>query len=197
MLEAYIRPAYQKVLVNPCAEVIFQNFPRLSANSISLFAGVFGIICAIAISQNYVYTALICMAISGYLDTLDGTVARMHNSNLPHGAVLDIITDRVVEFAIIAGLFAVDPTIRGGICIFMLGSILLCITSFLMVGMFTENTSQKGFHYSVGLMERAEAFIFFALMILFPNYFNYLGYVFIVLVLYTTVLRLYEFMSQP
>lgn len=46
------------------------------------------------------------------------------------GTILDIIFDRIVEFAIIFGLFTVDPVHRAGIALFMLGSILICVTSF-------------------------------------------------------------------
>ena len=38
------------------------------------------------------------------------------------------------------------------------------------------NNTIKGFYYNTALVERFEAFIFFALMILFPHYFNLLCY---------------------
>lgn len=71
------------------------------------------------------------------------------------------MVDRVVEFVVVLALWFVAPQQRGLWCLLMLGSMLLCITSFLVVGIFSENQSQKSFHYSSGLMERAEAFSFF------------------------------------
>lgn len=62
----------------------------------------------------------------------------------------------------------IAPQERGLWCMLTLGSMLLCITSFLVVGIFTENQSQKSFHYSPGLMKRAEAFSFFIAMMIWP-----------------------------
>ena len=74
---------------------------------------------------------------------------------------LDISSDRLVEFAIVFGLLIIDPSTRAIPAALMLGSILVCVTTFLIVGMFTDNHTQKSFFYDVGLMERAEAFFVF------------------------------------
>ena len=73
----------------------------------------------------------------------------------------------------------------------MLGSMLICITSFLVIGIFTKNNGEKGFYYSQGLMERAEAFIFFMLMIIFPAAFRILAIVFTFLLLVTAAWRIW------
>ncbi|NCT57292.1 MAG: hypothetical protein GW760_06250 [Legionella sp.] len=78
--------------------------------------------------------------------------------------MLDITTDRFVEFVVLLALWSVSPQERGFCAILMLGSILLCITSFLIVGIFTANDSDKGFRYSPGIMERAEAFSFLVIL---------------------------------
>ena len=75
----------------------------------------------------------------------------------------------------------------------MLGSILLCITSFLVVGIFTPNHSSKSFHYSPGLIERAEAFLFFIVMIFVPYYFTFFAFLFATLVALTALIRLWQF----
>ena len=67
---------------------------------------------------------------------------------------------------------------------------LLCITSFLVVGIFVEQNSNKSFFYHEGLMERAEAFIFFILMMLIPQWFAFLAVVYTILVLLTAFLHL-------
>lgn len=101
--------------------------------------------------------------------------------------------DRIVEFSAVLALYLFDPQHRATLTILMLGSILLCITSFLVVGIFSNNTSQKSFYYSPGIMERAEAFLFFIVMTLFPDYFNFLAAVFCFLVCLTALIRLFEF----
>lgn len=190
MLEQSLRPLYQTLLVDPVATAIYQKINPLY---ITLVSGVIGMLIIPAIYYQHIALALLCLIVSGYLDTLDGTVARQAQLTSPFGTVMDIITDRIVEFSAIFGLWLVDPLHRSLLSLLMLGSILICITSFLVVGIFTPNNTEKGFHYSPGLMERAEAFIFFALMLLLPSFFISLASVFVILVSYTTIKRLYEF----
>jgi phosphatidylglycerophosphate synthase len=137
--------------------------------------------------------ALVALGISGYLDTLDGSLARHLQSTSDKGAACDIVSDRVVEFSIIFGLYLQDPIPRASLCLLMLGSVLFCISSFLVVGIFSANDSHKSFHYSPGIMERTEAFIFFAAFILFPQAFTVLASFFSLLVALTGLLRMLEF----
>ena len=57
----------------------------------------------------------------------------------------------------------------------------------------SPNQTEKSFNYSEGIMERPEAFIFFALMILFPNWFPVLASLFSALVFLTAMIRVLEF----
>jgi phosphatidylglycerophosphate synthase len=145
---------------------------------------------------NLRITAFIFLLLSGFLDTLDGSLARARGKSSPKGAAFDIISDRIVEVAIVLGLYMVDPTERALPSLLMLGSILICVTSFLIVGVFTENSSSKSFHYSPGLIERAEAFVFFGAMILIPSAFVMLAYLFSALVLLTALIRTVQFCSR-
>ena len=190
MLESYFRIYYQKWLGDNSA-IIISKFA--SPNLITICGALFGILAAFLIGFNHPYWASIILITSGYFDSLDGTIARLTARTTPFGSALDIICDRLVEFAIIFGLYSVNPSARATTAIWMLGSILICICSFLIVGIFTQNTTEKSFHYSPGIMERFEAFLFFFAMILLPNYFTYLGYTFTLLVSFTAVLRMREF----
>lgn len=192
MLEQYCRQKYQYWLVDRVAKVIGRY---LSPVSITFIAGLAGLASVIFLINDFRLIAILLLLASGYADSLDGTVARLYGSSSSIGAVLDIMNDRLVEFAIILGLFLVEPSHRGLMSVLMLGSVMLCVTSFLVVGIFTSNESEKGFHYSPGLMERAEAFFFFILMILFPNYFTALSAVFSALVLLTASIRVIEFVA--
>jgi phosphatidylglycerophosphate synthase len=130
------------------------------------------------------------------LRALAGALARALDQTSELGTVLDIVGDRIVEFLVFVGLWAYAPLMRGGYVLFMLGASYICVTSFLVVSMFSENKSHKTFHYSPGLIERAEAFIFFFLMILFPSFFGLLAFAFGALVFYTAVVRVYGFYTQ-
>lgn len=192
MLEEKFRFLPQKIFIDPTSAIMLRMCRFINPNIITLLAGVSGCLVAFCLVFKAKWLALVCLWLSGYFDMLDGTIARKQNISSDIGAVYDIIVDRVVEFAVILGLFLAWPA-REFYIILMLGSILLCVTSFLVVGIMTENNSEKGFYYSRGLMERAEAFIFFSIMILLPEYFVISSLVFTLLVLYTAIVRVLEF----
>jgi len=192
MIETYLRPTYQQFLVDPLAAKIKRT---CSANTITLLACLTGLLILPALVTQHSYVAIILLLCSGYLDTLDGTLAREQGNSSDFGSMLDIVCDRFVEFVVILGLYAIDPVHRGGLCLLMLGSVLICVTTFLVVGIFANNTSEKGFHYSPGLMERTEAFAFFIAMIALPNHFQSLALCFSFLVFLTAAVRIFEFHS--
>ncbi len=192
MLEENLRHHYQKWFVDPVAKAI-QHY--INPLHITILSGLLGLLVIPTLYYSKIALALLLLVSSGYLDTLDGTVARQTKASSAFGSAMDIVTDRLVEISVVIGLWLVDPTHRAFLSLLMLASMLLCITSFLVVGIFTSNDSHKGFHYSPGIMERAEAFIFFILMMLLPMYFVPLSILFIILVMLTTVIRLIEFRS--
>ena len=158
MIETHLRNTYQKICIDPLLRV--RSFQKVSPIVMTVVGGIVGVGVLPALALSLPFLALVFLVFSGYLDTLDGSLARHQQKTTPHGAALDIVSDRAVEFAIILGLYCMDPVSRGLPAILMLGSVLICVTSFLIVGMFTENSSEKSFHYSPGLVERAEAFLF-------------------------------------
>lgn len=192
MLEKHLRSYYQFIFADPIAKKI-RDWSSLSPSHITIIGCLIGILSGVAIGFGSLWIALSSLFLSGYLDTLDGTLARLKNQSSPVGGALDIVSDRVVEFSIIFGLYALHAETRAIFSLFMLGSILICVTSFLVVGIFSENTSQKSFYYSQGLIERGEAFLFFTLMIILPNSFPLLAIIFSLLVTLTAMLHLYQF----
>jgi archaetidylinositol phosphate synthase len=189
MLEACTRKLYQRFLVDPLVRRIGD---KLSPITVTLFSAVLGVLFIPALVLGRPMIALMLLLASGYCDTLDGSLARHQNTCSPFGSMLDIMSDRLVEFSVIFAFYLLSPIANGLACMLMLGSVLLCITSFLVTGIFSANDSHKSFHYSAGIMERAEAFAFFIVMIVMPNAFSVLGYVFSVLVLLTALWRLWE-----
>lgn len=190
MIETYIRPFYQRILVDPVARALGK---KISPSQVTMLAGIAGLLVLPSLYFEAHLAAIALLLLSGYLDTLDGSLARLTKHCSNWGSVLDITTDRLVEFTVIFALWVIAPDNRSVWVILMLGSILLCITSFLVVGVFTANDSVKGFHYSPGIMERAEAFLFFIAMILWPAWFAILAFLFSVLVLATAIIRLKQF----
>lgn len=191
MIETNLRKHYQKCCIEPLLRL--QLIRKFHPHFLTALACLSGICVLFSLAFGYPLTAFFCLALSGFLDTLDGSLARHTGIPSEQGAAFDIVADRIVEFAVILGLFFLEPQARALPALLMVGSTLICITSFLVVGIFTQNTSEKSFHYSPGLMERAEAFLFFALMILFPAFFFYLSYLFSALVFLTAAIRMFQF----
>lgn len=193
MIENYLRQPYQRFLVNPIANSIGERF---KPNHMTLLAAALGLLVLPALLLNHDGLAIVLILLSGYCDTLDGTLARIHHQSSDWGSTLDILSDRLVEFVIVLALWSVAPQQRSLWIILMLGSMLLCISSFLLLGIFSINRSEKSFHYSPGLMERAEAFLFFIAMIIWPKAFTALAILFTFLVSLTAAIRLRQFYQQ-
>ncbi|MGE3319505.1 MAG: CDP-alcohol phosphatidyltransferase family protein [Candidatus Berkiella sp.] len=192
MIENYVRPLFQKICVDPVARRCGRY---ATPNVITFLSFLTGVAILPSLLFDIIPIACLLLGISGYLDTLDGTVARFRQETSDIGTILDILSDRFVEAAIIIGLYAIDPSNRGLMALCMLSSVLICVTSFLVVGIFTPNHSNKGFYYSPGLIERAEAFIFFGVMFCLPNYFTELSILFSILVVLTAIIRVYQYMK--
>jgi archaetidylinositol phosphate synthase len=190
MIEGRYRDIYQRLFITP----ILPKLARISTPiQLTILSGFLGLLVIPSLISGAVFLAIFFLLLSGFCDTLDGSLARFQHASTPLGCVLDIIMDRVVELSVVFALFLVQPEVRGLGCILILMSMLLCITSFLVVGLFQPNTSTKSFHYSPGLMERAEAFIFFIVMMYYPAYFEGLSIIFSGLMLWTAVQRLIQF----
>lgn len=190
-IDTYYSKAYQRLFVDPILPYL-----RIAPNYLTAAALMIGIATLPLLAYGHLYFAAICLLFSGYLDTLDGSLARFRHLSSPVGSVYDIISDRIVEFSVIMGLYFYAPEERSLLSLLMLGSILVCVTSFLVVGQFKENQTEKSFYYSPGLMERAEAFIFFLLMILLPSLFSWLAALFTLFVAVTALTRVVEFSNN-
>ena len=188
MIEQKLRPFVQNVLVDRLAVFLAD---KCKPNTITVLSFVVGLLSAICVFVNP-YVSVVLLLLSGYFDVLDGSLARLKGSSSNIGTMLDILSDRFVESFIIVAIFAYQPQLAW-IGLLMMSSILVCISSFLLVGIFTHNDTHKSFYYSAGLIERAETFLFFIAMIIFPSLVFYLGLIYTALVLWTTGYRCYEF----
>lgn len=194
MIDTYLRSSYQKILIHSFIKKIENS--SIKPMHLTLCALIFGIFASISILFQYSFFAVCLLLLSGFFDTLDGSLARLKKQTSAKGAVWDIVSDRIVEFCVVFALFLLAPQTRAIISMTILGSILICITTFLIVGVFTENQSEKSFYYSPGIIERTEAFIFFTLMIIFPDSFQLIGIVFSTLVFLTAAVRVWQFSEQ-
>jgi phosphatidylglycerophosphate synthase len=163
---------------------------NITANQVTSIALIFGIASGILIYLDFPYIAIALLWFSGYLDAVDGTIAR-HSGSTPFGTVMDITFDRIVEISLILGLALKNPNINF-LFLCLACSIIISMTIFLVTGSLTTKKSEKSFYYQPGLAERTEGFIMFSLMILFQTYLNYLTLIFIFIVLFTATQRFLE-----
>ncbi|MCH9613133.1 MAG: Inner membrane protein YnjF [Chlamydiia bacterium] len=198
MLDALLQHTYEKHFISPAIKAT--GIKKVHPNLLTLAAAIIGILVWPLLAYDHRWIALGFVIGSGVLDTLDGAVSRASHRSSATGAALDLFSDRIVEFSIIMGLYMYEPS-RAFITLMMLGSVLICITSFLIASQFSEAQSTKGkvkksFTYSPGLIERSEAFILFSLMIGLPSLFTIFGWIFTGLVFTTAFIRMYQFAWQ-
>ncbi len=162
---------------------------RFTPNTVTLLAFLFGLGAGVLLYFRLSVPAVIVLWFSGFLDAVDGTMARLSGKSSLFGAVLDITGDRVVELSFVWALALRHPD-----CLLpllgLVSCILLSMTVFLTTGMLAQNHSQKSFYYPAGLMERTEGFVLFSLMALFQAYLTSITWVFAGLILFTAIQRL-------
>ncbi|MFV0504821.1 MAG: CDP-alcohol phosphatidyltransferase family protein [Lachnospirales bacterium] len=178
----YIQPIFNKT-----ADKFIKH--NITATQVTFLALLLGILSVISLYLGEKVVAIILLWVSGYLDALDGTIARKSNCKSKLGCFLDIIFDRVVEILIIFVLCINNADLAMD-CVFLLGSIIMSMCVFLTSGNLIEKDSKKSFYYQAGLAERTEGFIMLTLAMasnssIFINLFT-------IIVLITAVQRFVE-----
>jgi archaetidylinositol phosphate synthase len=191
MIDSNHRSLFQKRFVDPVVKIA--PLYNCSPFTITLLGLISGLCIPFFLFFKASILSFCFLLFSGYCDILDGSIARRDEKVSDVGALFDILSDRVVESAVLLGLFLYSPETRALYTILMMGASYLCVTSFLVVGIFTKNSTQKSFYYSPGLIERSEAFIMYAVMILLPFSFFYVALLYTFLVTYTAVKRAWDF----
>jgi phosphatidylglycerophosphate synthase len=161
---------------------------HISPKTITILAFLTGAACGIAIAMKAFFVAFLLLWVSGYLDTMDGTVARKIKKATSSGMYMDLTLDRMVEACIILG-FAIAYPEHYIACMFFLISALFNFTTFMITGIIYKNCGKKGMHYDIGIIERTEAFIFFGLMIIATSNFYVILTIFNILIFLTGIMR--------
>ena len=186
MLDSKARGYFDKIFKTFANSLFRLHIKPLHVTLFALFVGLVGALC---FYMGLHVTSLVLLWFSGFLDVIDGELARLGGSSSQKGALLDIFFDRVVEIAYIFAFVGTASTIS---LLVLSCSIILSMTLFLSVGAMSDKDSKKAFYYQAGLIERTEAFILFSLMIVFSDYATYIVYLFAFLILITVIQRLKE-----
>ncbi|WCK52946.1 CDP-alcohol phosphatidyltransferase family protein [Aneurinibacillus sp. Ricciae_BoGa-3] len=188
MLDTHARHLVQPVIGGTAKFLIKLG---LSANQVTWIAFLLGVSTGFLLYMNHPYLAVIALWISGYLDAVDGSIARLKQKSTPWGTLLDITFDRIVELSVLIGLGAKFPEAQF-MLLLLTASIVFSMTVFLTVGALTEKKGMKSFYYQAGLAERTEGFILFTFMILLPHWLLWITGIFLVVELFTALQRLME-----
>lgn len=192
MLDTKARP-----YVKPILDYTANFFLKLgfSANQVTILAFVIGVVAAIMVGFGWMWMGIIVLWFSGFLDAVDGTMARKTKQS-GFGTVMDVTFDRVVEAGIIIAL-AVRFHEYQLVLLFLMAAILFGITAFLTIGNVVQNKGVKSFHYATGLAERTEGFILLSLMVLTaPTFLFLMTLLFFIIEIISTVQRLIEAYRQ-
>jgi len=153
---------------------------------LSIFAGVILI-------YYYSYIGIVISAciylLSGFMDSLDGTIARLRGEVSPWGGFIDAYLDRIEEAIYIIFIQAsrLNPNP-------------ILVSTYLTLSFLISYSRSKAGEYGVkiagiGLMERAERVLFLGIgLILIPyiRNINYIFFVLVILLLYTAIERIYR-----
>ena len=187
MLDTHARKHVQPV-VDKTAEWILDR--GLTADGVTKIAFAIGMSSGVFIYLDQPFWAIFALWLSGFLDVVDGTMARKTKPS-SWGTLLDISFDRLVEISVILGLAFRFPQSMW-VLLLLSVSIIVAMTIFLTVGALSEKQGIKSFYYQAGLAERTEGFILFTLMIAFPAYLTTLTLIFIAAQIFTIFQRMAE-----
>ncbi len=189
MLEI-LRPTLTKFL-NPIARRI-----NINPNIITLISPIMSLFSAYFFARNHILLGGLFILISGFLDVLDGAVARYHEKNSSFGAFLDSTTDRFSDAIIYIGI------IFGGYCDWFCG--ILAIHSAITVSYVRSRAETQGIKCNVGIAERAVRLLILVLGSLLVGFTNIVGlnntkiiftytiYIIIILSYFTVGQRIYH-----
>jgi len=187
MLDTYAsRPGWLDSLLTAIARTLLRF--GITANSLTYFALVSGLSAGLLFYFLHPGGALLCLALSGLADAVDGRVARLGKGSTPWGGVLDLVCDRIVEAAVLLGIALPHPYLHvPALVLAATWYVNLCV--FLAVGAASERQREKVIVYSPGLVERGEAIFFATFAGLWPQWAAPVVYLYAVLEVLTAAQR--------
>lgn len=162
-----------------------------TANGVTILAMLIGVSSGIFTYLDYNYIGVLVLWLSGYLDAVDGTIARETNSSSAFGTIMDITFDRMVEASVIIGVASRYRELSYSAMLLSI-SIIITMTVFLTTGSLTDKKSEKSFYYQAGLAERTEGFIMFSLIILLKDKAEIMIYALTIMIIITILQRFLE-----
>ena len=176
-----LRPLLTKIL-NPIAKNI-----NINPNIVTVISPFVALIAAYGFANKLLILGCVAILLSGFLDVMDGAIARYHGKASKFGAFLDSTVDRFADAIIYIGI------IFGGYCDWFVG--ILAIHSAICVSYVRARAESQGAECNIGIAERAVRLIILmigALVGYFAGdiYFTYIIYILVILSYFTVVQRI-------
>ena len=106
---------------------------NMTPNNITIIGFIIGLLPFIFIYFDKPLIAVLLLWVSGFLDAVDGEMARISNTSTQWGTLMDITFDRLVEIGVILAIALKEPQSRLEL-LFLTAAIILSMTIFLTVG---------------------------------------------------------------
>ena len=182
-----LRPLLTKIL-NPLARNL-----NINPNIVTVISPFVAILAAYGFANHYLILGCIAILFSGFLDVVDGAVARYYDRASPFGAFLDSTMDRFADAIIYIGI------IFGGYCDWFVG--VLAIHSAITVSYVRARAESQGAECNIGIAERAVRMIILmvgAIIGYFAGdiYFTYVIYLLVILSYFTVGQRIVHVWRQ-
>jgi phosphatidylglycerophosphate synthase len=193
MLDAYMRRRIDPPLDRIGARLAAAG---VRADAVTLAGFAVGLLAIPLVAAGWTWAALAALLLNRLADGLDGAVAR-HDRLTDLGGYLDIVCDFLIYAGIPVGFALLDPQANALAAAVLLFSFMGTGSSFLTYaiiaakrGETTEIRGRKSLYYLGGLTEGTETFAFLAAILVFPQAFVPLAYVFAAACWITTVSRM-------
>jgi len=170
-------------LVKPVVNILLKLGIR--ANHLTLLSLTLLPLYVYSLTVKWGIIAIVVLVIIGFLDLVDGELARARGESTPLGSFLDSFTDRVVDVVVIGGLI-------------LLGFNTLIVYSLMAISLLVSYCRAKGESLNlkvegVGLVERAERLItLLVILILYYYVSSYYASVLLVVLLALSILTLVQ-----
>ena len=197
---------YSLQLLSPRLESIARLLAQkgVKADHITISGFFVGMAGAAAISLRYYFLGLLLILLNRLGDGLDGPLARMTGPT-DRGAFLDITLDFIFYSAVIAGFALAEPAKNALPATILIFSFIGTGSTFLAYAIMAERRSirnlklpKKGFYYLGGIAEGTETILFLILFCLFPSLFSLFAWIFALLCMLATTIRIiYGYNSLP
>ncbi len=192
MFDGRLRP-----IIDPITDQFGLILVRLgiTANTITVLGGVFGLAAFAALTQGLFIPAFILIVLNRICDGLDGAVAR-HNGLTDFGGYLDIVFD-FIFYALIPLGFAIampEYAVAAAVLIFSFVGTGSSFLAYAIIaekrGMSTTIRGKKSMYYLGGLTEGTETIAVLLAMCVWPSLFPIFACGFAVLCAITTITRI-------